>query len=84
MFVSCVHQQPKDGVDSIFLLEQSKEQLLCAGVPFTSPKRFPFSFTYHLYTLLDLYYYYIFKGSGIPVPAFGTVQAGNELIDGYH
>ncbi|KAG8625479.1 hypothetical protein KVT40_007230 [Elsinoe batatas] len=52
----------KNGIDSLFILQQSDGRLPWAGVPFTSPRRFPFSFTYHLYTLLDLYYYYIFTG----------------------
>lgn len=52
----------KNGIDSLFILQQSDGRLPWAGVPFTRPDRFPFSFTYHLYTLLDLYYYYIFTG----------------------
>ena len=44
------------------VLQQVNGQLAWAGVPFTRPGRFPFSFTYHLYTLIDLYDYYIFTG----------------------
>ena len=52
----------KNGIDSLFLLQAPDGQLPWAGVPFTSPGRFPFSFTYHLYTLLDVYYYYTYSG----------------------
>ncbi|PSK60277.1 hypothetical protein B9Z65_1175 [Elsinoe australis] len=51
-----------NGIDSLFILQQIDGRLPWAGVPFTRPDRFPFSFTYHLYTFLDLYYYYIFTG----------------------
>ncbi|KAH7333046.1 alpha-L-rhamnosidase [Rhexocercosporidium sp. MPI-PUGE-AT-0058] len=52
----------KNGIDSIFVLQQADGRLPWAGTPFTGPGRFPFSFTYHLYTLLDLYYYYTYTG----------------------
>lgn len=52
----------RNGIDSLFLLQQSDGRLPWAGVPFTSSGNFPFSFTYHLYTLLDLYYYFMFTG----------------------
>ncbi|KAL7947146.1 putative alpha-L-rhamnosidase A [Trichoderma barbatum] len=52
----------KNAIDSLFPLQQPDGRLPWAGVPFTRPGRFNFSFTYHLYTLLDLYYYYLFTG----------------------
>ncbi len=53
----------KKAIDSLFPLQQADGRLPWAGVPFTRPGRFQFSFTYHLYTLLDLCYYYIFTGN---------------------
>ncbi|KAH8810797.1 alpha-L-rhamnosidase [Xylogone sp. PMI_703] len=52
----------KNGIDSLFLLQQPDGRLPWAGTPFVSPGHFSFSFTYHLYTLLDLYYYYTYSG----------------------
>ena len=52
----------RNAIDSLFPLQQPDGRLPWAGVPFTNPGRFPFSFTYHLYTLLDLYVYYIYSG----------------------
>lgn len=52
----------RNGIDSLMVLQQPDGRLPWAGVPFTSPEKFQFSFTYHLYTLLDLYDYYIFTG----------------------
>lgn len=52
----------KNAIDSLFILQASDGRLPWAGTPFTGPGRFPFSFTYHLYTLLDLYVYYIYSG----------------------
>lgn len=52
----------KNGISSLFLLQQPDGRLPWAGVPFTRPGMFPFSFTYHLYSLLDLYYYHLFSG----------------------
>ncbi|KAB5546906.1 alpha-L-rhamnosidase [Coniochaeta sp. 2T2.1] len=52
----------KNAIDSLFPLQQPDGRLPWAGVPFTRPGRFQFSFTYHLYTLLDLYFYYLFTG----------------------
>ncbi|PVH70331.1 glycoside hydrolase family 78 protein [Cadophora sp. DSE1049] len=52
----------KNGIDSLFALQAPDGRLPWAGTPFTSPVRFLFSFTYHLYTLLDLYYYYMYTG----------------------
>ncbi|KAH8585909.1 Six-hairpin glycosidase-like protein [Bisporella sp. PMI_857] len=52
----------KNGIDSLFVLQQNDGRLPWAGTPFTGPGRFPFSFTYHLYTLLDVYYYYLYSG----------------------
>jgi hypothetical protein len=51
-----------NAIDSLFLLQQPNGQLPWAGVPFTGSGRFPFSFTYHLYTLLDVYLYYLYSG----------------------
>lgn len=39
-----------------YFSQQANGQLPWAGTPFTRPGRFQFSFTHHLYTLLDLYY----------------------------
>lgn len=44
------------------VLQNSIGQLPWAGQPFTNATYFPFSFTYHHYTLLDLYNYYIYTG----------------------
>jgi hypothetical protein len=44
------------------VLQQADGRLPWAGTPFTRPGRFSFSFTYHLYTLLDLYYYFMYSG----------------------
>lgn len=52
----------KNGIDSLFILQQPDGRLPWAGTPFTSPGYFPFSFTYHLYTLLDLHLYYLYTG----------------------
>jgi hypothetical protein len=52
----------KNGIDSLFLLQQPDGRLPWAGVPFTSPGNFPFSFTYHLYTLLDVHRYHLYTG----------------------
>ena len=52
----------RNGIDSIMVLQAASGQLPWAGTPFTGRGRFPFSFTYHHYTLLDLYDYYIYTG----------------------
>jgi hypothetical protein len=52
----------KNGLDSLLLLQQPDGRLPWAGVPFTAPGRFQFSFTYHLYTLLDVHIYYLYTG----------------------
>jgi hypothetical protein len=52
----------KNAIDSLFVLQQADGRLPWAGTPFTGPGRFIFSYTYHLYTLLDLYYYYTYTG----------------------
>ncbi|KFZ03422.1 hypothetical protein V502_10960 [Pseudogymnoascus sp. VKM F-4520 (FW-2644)] len=52
----------RNGIDSLFVLQDADGRLPWAGSPFTRPGRFSFSFTYHLYTLLDLYYYYLYTG----------------------
>ncbi|KAH9205284.1 Six-hairpin glycosidase-like protein, partial [Leptodontidium sp. 2 PMI_412] len=52
----------RNGIDSLLALQAPDGRLPWAGSPFTSPDRFVFSFTYHLYTLLDLYYYYLYTG----------------------
>ncbi|KAF2187889.1 glycoside hydrolase family 78 protein [Zopfia rhizophila CBS 207.26] len=52
----------KNGIDSLFILQQPDGRLPWAGTPFTRARNFPFSVTYHLYTLLDLYYYFLYTG----------------------
>lgn len=44
------------------VLQTSDGRLSWAGTPFASAANFPFSFTYHHYTLIDLYDYYIYIG----------------------
>ena len=45
------------------MLQQPDGRLPWAGTPFvTGAANFRFSFTYHLYTLLDLYYYFTYTG----------------------
>jgi hypothetical protein len=48
----------RNGIDALFTLQLPNGQLPWAG----PPSDFPFSFTYHLYTLLDLYYYVTYSG----------------------
>ena len=52
----------RNGIDSIMILQQPNGRLPWAGTPFDLDGEFPFSFTYHHYTLIDLYDYYIFTG----------------------
>lgn len=52
----------KNGISFLFLLQQHDGRLPWVSVPYTRPDWFPFSFTYHLYLLLDLYYYHWFSG----------------------
>lgn len=57
----------KNGIDSMYQLQAPDGRLPWAGVPFTSPASvatgsFRFSFTYHLYTLLNTYDYYMYTG----------------------
>ncbi|GME48578.1 hypothetical protein V502_10960 [Neofusicoccum parvum] len=52
----------KNGIDSLFVLQQPDGRLPWAGTPFTRPDQFSFSFTYHLYTLLDLFDYFLYTG----------------------
>ncbi|KAH8897926.1 bacterial alpha-L-rhamnosidase domain protein [Thozetella sp. PMI_491] len=52
----------RNGIDSLIPLQQADGRLPWAGVPFTRPGRFQFSFTYHLYTLLDIWLYYTYTG----------------------
>ena len=52
----------RNGIDSLFALQAPDGRLPWAGTPFTSQDNFPFSFTYHLYSLLDLYYYHLYSG----------------------
>ncbi|KAK3658007.1 hypothetical protein LTR56_000785 [Elasticomyces elasticus] len=55
----------RNGLDSLMILQNRTDgRLPWAGVPFTdlATGRFQFSFTYHLYTLIDLYDYYLFTG----------------------
>lgn len=44
------------------ILQNETGQLPWAGTPFSTPEHFQFSFTYHHYTLIDLYDYYTFTG----------------------
>jgi hypothetical protein len=52
----------KNGIDSIYVLQNETGQLPWAGTPFSTPSRFLFSFTYHHYTLIDTYDYYLYTG----------------------
>ena len=52
----------RNGIDSLFVLQAADGRLPWAGAGFTTATRFSFSFTYHLYTLLDLYYYVTYTG----------------------
>ncbi|KAK4917031.1 hypothetical protein LTR49_015068 [Elasticomyces elasticus] len=55
----------RNGLDSLMILQNRTDgRLPWAGVPFTdlATGKFQFSFTYHLYTLIDLYDYYLFTG----------------------
>lgn len=44
------------------VLQNAEGQLPWAGTPFVTPGRFRFSFTYHHYTLIDLFDYYTYTG----------------------
>ncbi|KAH7360703.1 Six-hairpin glycosidase-like protein [Rhexocercosporidium sp. MPI-PUGE-AT-0058] len=52
----------RNSIDSLFVLQNADGRLPWAGSPFISVEFLLFSFTYHLYTLLDLYYYYLYTG----------------------
>jgi hypothetical protein len=52
----------KNGIESIYPLQEALGRLPWAGVPLSQPGNFPFSFTYHHYTLIDTYYYYTYSG----------------------
>ncbi|KAF7536430.1 hypothetical protein G7054_g4570 [Neopestalotiopsis clavispora] len=60
----------RNGIDSLFILQQSDGRLPYAGTPFSKfvgektgvPDLFLWSFTYHCHTLNDLYDYYLFTG----------------------
>ncbi|PBP21761.1 hypothetical protein BUE80_DR007188, partial [Diplocarpon rosae] len=54
----------RNAIDSLFTLQQTDGRLSWAGVSFAEVfgEDFVFSFTYHLYTLLDVYYYYTYSG----------------------
>ncbi|KAF1961374.1 Six-hairpin glycosidase [Byssothecium circinans] len=67
----------KNAIDSLFILQQPDGRLPWAGVPFTDIEAgvFRFSFTYHLYTLLDLYIYYIYSGN--IATSLATIDSSN-------
>ncbi|ETS78788.1 hypothetical protein PFICI_08641 [Pestalotiopsis fici W106-1] len=55
----------RNALDSLLILQQSNGQLPYAGTPYQqghSSETFLWSFTYHLYTLIVVYDYYIFTG----------------------
>ncbi|KAL1614894.1 hypothetical protein SLS56_011990 [Neofusicoccum ribis] len=52
----------KNGIESLFILQQADGRLQWAGAPFIRPDQFSFSFTYHLYTLLDLFNHFLYTG----------------------
>lgn len=60
----------KNAIASMFTLQHIDGRLPWAGVPFTRPGRFPFSFTYHLYTLLDMHIYFLYSGDVEYVTAY--------------
>lgn len=51
-----------NGLDSLFQIQEPDGQLHWSGVPFSLTPGFPFSFTYHLYTLNAVYDYYMWTG----------------------
>ncbi len=51
----------KNGLDSLLLLQNSSGALPYAGVPFAD-LGLGFSFTYHLYSLIDIHDYYLYTG----------------------
>ncbi|KAJ9495422.1 hypothetical protein H2202_009209 [Exophiala xenobiotica] len=51
----------KNGLDSLLLLQNSSGALPYAGVPFAE-LGLGFSFTYHLYSLIDIHDYYLYTG----------------------
>ncbi|KAI9703481.1 MAG: hypothetical protein M1820_005785 [Bogoriella megaspora] len=51
----------RNGLSSLFVLQNSSGALPYAGVPFASTTGI-FSFTYHLYSLIGLYNYYVYSG----------------------
>lgn len=50
-----------NGLDSLFAEQTPAGQLPYAGFPFATPPG-TFSFTYHMYTLIDVYNYYLWSG----------------------
>jgi Bacterial alpha-L-rhamnosidase 6 hairpin glycosidase domain len=52
----------KNGLDSLLLLQNSSGALPYAGVPFEK-LGLGFSFTYHLYSLIDIHDYYLYTGN---------------------
>lgn len=52
----------ENGLDSLLLLQNSSGALPYAGVPFEE-LGLGFSFTYHLYSLIDIYDYYLYTGN---------------------
>jgi len=51
-----------NGLDSLFQIQEPDGQLHWSGIPFSLSPDFPFSFTYHLYTLNAVYDYYQWTG----------------------
>ncbi|KAE8327042.1 Six-hairpin glycosidase [Aspergillus sergii] len=52
----------KNAIDTLFLLQQTNGQLPYSGPLSTTSEKFRWSFTYHLHTLLNLYYYVTYTG----------------------
>ena len=51
----------RNGLSSLYVLQNSSGALPYAGVPFSQTTG-AFSFTYHLYSLIGLYNYYVYSG----------------------
>jgi hypothetical protein len=52
----------ENGLNSLLLLQNSSGALPYAGVPFEE-LGLGFSFTYHLYSLIDIHDYYLYTGN---------------------
>lgn len=51
----------KNSLDSLLVLQRADGMFSYAGVPF-GPQQNKTSFTYHLYTMIDISYYYLYTG----------------------